>query len=77
MQIEDVRPQAGDAYFMPLKVNETHEHQVCAADPSDTGRRISLVFFYKPPKYAGKEFKISKMQKVTGFVSAIMDYVPF
>lgn len=70
--IVDVQPQAGDAYFMPLRLNETHEHQVCAAEGPDDGARISIVFFFKPPKYA-KEFKISTGQKVIGFLSALLD----
>ena len=64
--IDSVRPQAGDMYFMPLGLNKTHEHRVCAGKEGD-GTRISFVFFFKAPKYA-KEFKISKIDQVAGFV---------
>eukprot|EP00547_Thalassionema_nitzschioides_P005790 CAMPEP_0194218242 /NCGR_PEP_ID=MMETSP0156-20130528/23321_1 /TAXON_ID=33649 /ORGANISM="Thalassionema nitzschioides, Strain L26-B" /LENGTH=213 /DNA_ID=CAMNT_0038947527 /DNA_START=7 /DNA_END=648 /DNA_ORIENTATION=+ len=64
--IDSVRPAAGDMYFMPLGLNKTHEHRVCTGKEGD-GTRISFVFFFKSPKYA-KEFKISLLDKMTGFV---------
>lgn len=70
--IETVEPRAGDAYFMPLRLNETHEHQVCGAEHPDEGARISLVFFFKPPAYA-KDFKISTGQKIVGFLTALLE----
>lgn len=34
-QVTPLRPKSGDTYFFPLKVNDTHEHCVCAADEKD------------------------------------------
>lgn len=60
-------PRAGEMYFMPLQLNKTHKHKVCAAESGDDTSmpRISLVFFASTPKYA-KEFKVSQMDKVIG-----------
>ena len=68
--IDSVRPKAGDMYLMPLGLNKTHEHQVCAGNEND-GTRISFVFFFKAPKYA-KEFKISMMDKIFGFTEDLL-----
>lgn len=111
--IEDLRPAAGDAYFMPLRVNRTHEHRVCAAPPATStpptsppsasattedsasseiqragdgvgvtesaegaGARISLVFFFTPPKYA-KEFEITMGEAVMGYARSIRESFSF
>ncbi|KAL7526441.1 hypothetical protein ACHAWF_001769 [Thalassiosira exigua] len=70
-EIDSVTPNAGDMYLMPLGLNKTHKHRVCAGEESD-GTRISLVFFIKTPKYAGKEFKVSFADKLKGFVEDAM-----
>jgi len=68
--IDSVRPKAGDMYFMPIGLNKTQQHRVCPGSPSD-GTRISFVFFVKTPKYA-KEYKISKMDMITGYVENML-----
>mmetsp|Transcript_16707 Transcript_16707/g.25235 ORF Transcript_16707/g.25235 Transcript_16707/m.25235 type:complete len:211 (+) Transcript_16707:101-733(+) len=68
--IDSVRPAGGDMYFMPLGLNKTHEHRVIAGKEGE-GTRISFVFFFKAPKYA-KDFKITFMDKVTGFVEDVL-----
>lgn len=65
-KIDFVKPASGDMYLMPLGLNKTHEHRVCAGKEGD-GTRISFVFFFEAPKYA-KEFKIGFLDKVAGFV---------
>jgi len=75
-QVTPLRPKAGDVYFFPLKVNDTHEHCVCAAKEEDLiddkdNTRLSFVFFIEPPKYA-KEYKISRKDKIKGFAEAIL-----
>ena len=75
-QVTGLRPKAGDTYFFPLKVNDTHEHCVCAAKEEDLvddkdNTRLSFVFFIEPPKYA-KEYKISRKDKLKGFAEAIL-----
>lgn len=72
--VVDVLPKAGDVYFMPLRLNDTHEHQVCAAESPDDGTRLSFVFFFKTPKYA-KEFKITTGDKIKGFFEAVLEKV--
>ena len=67
--IDSVRPHAGDVYFMPLALNKTHQHRVVAGNEGD-GTRISLVFFFKAPKYA-KDFQISFLDKMKGFVEDV------
>jgi hypothetical protein len=69
--LDSVTPEAGDLYFMPLGLNKTHKHRVCAGEEG-AGTRISLVFFFKPPKYA-KEYKISFMDKVVGYVAYALE----
>eukprot|EP00892_Ulva_mutabilis_P009098 jgi/Ulvmu1/6560/UM003_0197.1 len=72
--IETVRPAAGDMYFMPLKLNDTHEHRVCPAESGAEGTRLSFVFFLKTPNYA-KEFKITTRQKIQGAIEAVLEKV--
>lgn len=72
-QVESVTPTSGDLYFMPLALNSTHKHRVCAGAE---GTRISLVFFCKTPKYA-KEYKISFCDQVKGYFASVMENVPF
>ena len=69
-EIETVRPKVGDLYFMPLQLNNTHEHRVCPPH-EDEGTRLSFVFFVDTPKYA-KEFKITKADQVRGFIAESM-----
>mmetsp|Transcript_25421 Transcript_25421/g.45915 ORF Transcript_25421/g.45915 Transcript_25421/m.45915 type:complete len:230 (-) Transcript_25421:186-875(-) len=75
--VTEVRPKAGDLYFMPLRVNDSYEHCVCAANKedlaSDDGNdtRLSFVFFFEPPKYA-KDYKITKIDKIRGFLEGIL-----
>ena len=74
-QVTSVRPHAGDLYFMPLRVNDKYEHCVCAASDDDLASndtpRLSFVFFIETPKYA-KEYKISKQDKITGFIEGLL-----
>ena len=76
-QIETIRPAIGDLYFMPLQLNNTHEHRVCSAaasgnDSDGIPPRLSFVFFFDPPKYA-KDYRITAMDKVRGFYESIME----
>lgn len=73
-KVEVVSPAAGDMYFMPLKLNETHEHRVCKAQTAADGTRLSFVFFFKPPAYA-KDFKISTRQKIRGIFEGFLEAV--
>ena len=68
-EIEEVLPEAGDLYFMPLRLNETHKHRVSRVDE---GPRISMVFFWSPPKYA-KDFQITRGQRVRGFFTGVLE----
>jgi hypothetical protein len=79
--IETLRPATGDVYFMPLHLNKTHHHRVCAAahsnstdEDKDDGSmpRISLVFFFQPPKYA-TDYKISVRDHMRGFFEGILE----
>lgn len=84
--VVSIHPQAGDLYFMPLWVNDTHEHRVCslaegnAESPSQsdsmsettTETRISLVFFCEPPKYARK-YRISVWDKMRGLATSMLE----
>ena len=70
--VESLRPNAGDIYFLPLGLNKTHQHRVCAGNESD-GTRISLVFVFKSPKYA-KDFKITFRDKIIGFMEIIRNF---
>jgi hypothetical protein len=65
-----IEPASGDLYFMPLKINDTHRHQVCAAEDENAGTRMSFVFFFKTPKYA-KDFKITVLEELKGLFTAI------
>ena len=67
--VESLRPSEGDMYLLPLGLNKTHQHRVCPGKDGD-GTRISLVFFFRAPKYA-KDFKISFREKVTGFMETL------
>ena len=67
--IDSVKPAAGDMYFMPLGLNKTHMHRVCAGREGD-GTRISFVFFFRAPKYA-KQFKVGFMDQATGMIEGI------
>uniref|UniRef100_A0A0G4GPS2 Fe2OG dioxygenase domain-containing protein n=1 Tax=Chromera velia CCMP2878 TaxID=1169474 RepID=A0A0G4GPS2_9ALVE len=69
-EVVDVLPKAGDLYFMPLGVNDTHEHRVCEAASEGEGTRLSFVFFFKAPKYA-KAFSIGTKDKVKGFFEGL------
>lgn len=68
--IDSVAPAAGDMYFMPLALNKTHMHRVCAGQQGD-GTRISFVFFFKAPKYA-KAYKIGFMDQLSGAFEGMM-----
>ena len=72
--MQDLKPNAGDLYFMPLRVNDTHEHQVCAAEGPEDGTRLSFVFFFKTPKYA-KDFKITTRDKIKGFFESVVEQI--
>jgi hypothetical protein len=52
--VEQIRPHAGDLYFMPLGLNEMHQHRVLAADADDSATpartRILFVFFFDAPR---------------------------
>lgn len=67
-EVTTIEPSSGDLYLFPLRVNDTHLHRVC----SGTGTRLSLVFYFKPPKYA-KEWKITRIDKFKGKMSAIIE----
>lgn len=70
--INTVRPSAGDIYFMPLQLNKTHVHRVCAADEKDASTpRISFVFFFETPKYA-TEYKITTRDQMRGFAESLL-----
>lgn len=66
-----LEPHAGDVYFMPLRLNSTYMHRVCAG-PEDSGTRLSFVFFFKTPKYA-KEYRITAMDRIRGAFTSIME----
>mmetsp|Transcript_8037 Transcript_8037/g.12734 ORF Transcript_8037/g.12734 Transcript_8037/m.12734 type:complete len:234 (-) Transcript_8037:74-775(-) len=75
-KVTEVKPEAGDLYFMPLRVNDSHEHCVRAANKEDkvdggNNTRLSFVFFFEPPKYV-KDYKITKIDKIRGFVGGIL-----
>jgi len=74
-QVTKVRPKSGGLYFMPLRVNDSYEHCVCAASEKDLASgentRLSFVFFLETPKYA-KEYKISTFDKVGGYMEGIL-----
>ena len=72
-EVEDVVPQPGDLYFMPLAVNSSHEHRVLAVnegEDKDDGTRLSLLFLCDTPDYA-KDYKITLGEKVQGFFEGI------
>ena len=69
--LDSVTPESGDIYFMPLALNKTHKHRVCAAEGDVAGPRISFVFFAKAPKYA-KDYKVSFKDKMVGLVDGIL-----
>lgn len=69
--VERIEPSSGDMYFMPFRLNDTHQHRVCATDYGENaGTRLSFVFFFKPPKYA-KEFRITRMDHLKGGFTAL------
>ena len=75
-EVTGVRPNSGDVYFMPIRVNDSYEHCVCAANHKDdfTGNeepRLSFVFFFETPRYA-KDFKISTSDKIFGFIEGYL-----
>lgn len=72
--INTVRPSAGDIYFMPLQLNKTHVHRVCAADGPVTTPRISFVFFFETPKYA-TEYKITTGDQLRGLAESLFTWL--
>lgn len=64
-EIETIEPQSGDLYFFPLHINDTHQHRVAPAE-HDSGTRLSLVFFVRPPHYA-TAYRISFRRKLRGW----------
>ena len=85
-EIESVIPKSGDLYLMPLYVNKTHKHKVCSAIEtgvagssnknttySNDGTRLSFVFFFKPPKYAKKQFRITMVDKAMGLLESLFE----
>jgi alkylated DNA repair dioxygenase AlkB len=64
-EIASIAPQSGDLYFFPLHINDTHQHSVAPATDGDSGTRLSLVFFFSPPKYA-TAYRISLRKKLRG-----------
>ena len=71
--LDSLVPQSGDAYFMPLSVNDVAEHCIRAASSSNASAsdttddvRISLVFFVETPDYA-IDFVLAKKKK-SGFL---------
>lgn len=71
-EVETVKPNAGDIYFMPLQVNYSHHHRVCSASDDETGTRISLVFFVESPKYANR-YRITKWDRIRGYWSELVE----
>jgi hypothetical protein len=72
LPVETVRPRAGDLYFMPLQLNNTHDHRVCSTDDQDAGPRLSFVFFFESPKYA-TDFKIRWRDQVRGYFEGLRE----
>lgn len=70
-QVDEFVPAAGDIYFMPLRTNSTHKHQVMPAADGE-GTRISFVFFFQQPKYA-KQYRITAMDAVRGAWESMLE----
>lgn len=74
--VTNVRPNSGDVYFMPLKINDNFQHCVSAADEQDSDEewdmtRLSFVFFFECPKFAS-EYKISTRDKMKGYFETLL-----
>jgi len=82
-EIDSVTPDAGDLYVMPLHINKTHKHRVCSAiqtDPAEargnnhhSSTRLSFVFFFEAPSYATKEFRISRKDRLMGYLEEMRE----
>lgn len=88
-RVEALTPASGDLYLMPLRVNKYYKHRVCSAMaswgksntchdvPPEDITRLSFVFFFEPPEYARKEFRISTRDMLVGIVEDFREKTGF
>eukprot|EP00550_Attheya_septentrionalis_P007465 CAMPEP_0198296136 /NCGR_PEP_ID=MMETSP1449-20131203/31099_1 /TAXON_ID=420275 /ORGANISM="Attheya septentrionalis, Strain CCMP2084" /LENGTH=214 /DNA_ID=CAMNT_0043996657 /DNA_START=9 /DNA_END=653 /DNA_ORIENTATION=+ len=70
-EVSEIIAKSGDLYFLPLAINSTHKHQVCSADDTTDGSRLSMAFFFDTPPYA-KKYRVTLRQKINGFLESLL-----
>jgi hypothetical protein len=81
-QVQDaLTPRSGDLYFVPLKVNDAHQHRVCCGQVDQIGvstvleTRLSMRNFQSPPKsiVSPHEIESKDLQRICQAGSRVQD----